>query len=59
MIHDLQWWQYDVLATLRRRGEPYRMAATDAIVCLDPSQTAQLSYLLRLVLLAQESLQGG
>lgn len=25
---DLQWWQYDVLATLRRQGEPYRMAAT-------------------------------
>lgn len=26
---DLQWWQYDVLATLRRQGEPYRMAATE------------------------------
>jgi DNA-binding MarR family transcriptional regulator len=119
--YDLQWWQYDVLATLRRQGGPYRMAATeladavmltsgamtnridrleesglasrvsdekdrrrvfvqltadgleliesaaetrfqsatDAIACLDQSQTAQLSYLLRLVLLAQENLQGG
>jgi hypothetical protein len=27
--HDLQWWQYDVLATLRRQGEPFRMAATE------------------------------
>jgi DNA-binding MarR family transcriptional regulator len=26
---DLQWWQYDVLATLRRQGEPYEMAATE------------------------------
>lgn len=26
---DLQWWQYDVLSTLRRRGEPFIMAATD------------------------------
>ena len=26
--YDLQWWQYDVLATLRRQGKPYRMAAT-------------------------------
>jgi DNA-binding MarR family transcriptional regulator len=26
---DLQWWQYDVLATLRRQGEPFIMAATD------------------------------
>lgn len=25
---DLQWWQYDVLATLRRSGAPYVMAAT-------------------------------
>lgn len=28
-LHDLQWWQYDVLAILRRQGEPYRMAATE------------------------------
>ena len=26
---DLQWWQYDVLSTLRRQGEPYMMAATE------------------------------
>ena len=26
---DLQWWQYDVLSTLRRQGEPYAMAATE------------------------------
>ena len=26
---DLQWWQYDVLATLRRQGAPYVMAATE------------------------------
>ena len=25
---DLEWWEYDVLATLRRQGEPFRMAAT-------------------------------
>jgi DNA-binding MarR family transcriptional regulator len=24
----LQWWQYDVLATLRRQGSPFRMAAS-------------------------------
>ena len=26
---ELQWWQYDVLSTLRRQGNPYVMAATD------------------------------
>jgi len=26
---ELQWWQYDVLSTLRRQGAPYIMAATD------------------------------
>jgi len=26
---DLQWWQYDVLSTLRRQGEPFIMAATE------------------------------
>lgn len=26
---DLQWWQYDVLAALRRQGEPFVMAATE------------------------------
>lgn len=26
---DLQWWQYDVLSTLRRRGAPFIMAASD------------------------------
>jgi DNA-binding MarR family transcriptional regulator len=25
---DLQWWQYDVLSTLRRQGVPFAMAAT-------------------------------
>lgn len=27
--YDLQWWQYDVLSTLRRQGEPYTLAATE------------------------------
>jgi len=116
--YDLQWWQYDVLATLRRLGDPYRMpateladavmltsgamtnridrleesglisrisdeedrrrvlvqltddglkliesaaetrfqAATDAMGCLDHRQSRQLSDLLRIVLLAQESI---
>lgn len=27
--HDLQWWQYDVLSSLRRQGEPYTLAATE------------------------------
>lgn len=26
---NLQWWQYDVLSALRRRGKPYIMAATE------------------------------
>lgn len=26
---DLQWWQYDVLSTLRRQGAPFIMAATE------------------------------
>ena len=26
---DLQWWQYDVMSTLRRQGSPFMMAATD------------------------------
>lgn len=26
---DLHWWQYDVLSSLRRQGEPYSMAATE------------------------------
>lgn len=26
---DLQWWQYDVLSTLRRQGRPFIMAATE------------------------------
>lgn len=26
---DLQWWQYDVLSTLRRQGEPFILAATE------------------------------
>ena len=27
--YDLQWWQYDVMATLRRQGEPFIMPATE------------------------------
>ena len=27
--YDLQWWQYDVLSTLRRQGEPFSLAATE------------------------------
>ena len=27
--YDLQWWQYDVLSTLRRQGEPYTLPATE------------------------------
>jgi DNA-binding MarR family transcriptional regulator len=27
--YDLQWWQYDVLSTLRRQGEPFTLAATE------------------------------
>jgi DNA-binding MarR family transcriptional regulator len=26
--YDLQWWQYDVLSTLRRQGEPFTLPAT-------------------------------
>jgi DNA-binding MarR family transcriptional regulator len=26
--YDLQWWQYDVLSTLRRQGRPYSLPAT-------------------------------
>ena len=26
---DLQWWQYDVLSALRRKGKPFVMAATE------------------------------
>ena len=26
---DLQWWQYDVLSTLRRKGSPFIMAASE------------------------------
>ncbi len=26
---DLQWWQYDVLSALRRKGKPFTMAATE------------------------------
>lgn len=28
-LYDLQWWQYDVLSSLRRKGEPFIMAATE------------------------------
>lgn len=28
-LFDLQWWQYDVLSALRRKGEPFIMATTE------------------------------
>jgi len=31
--HDLQWWQYDVLSTLRRQGEPFTLPATALAEC--------------------------
>ena len=46
--HDLQWWQYDVLATLRRQGEPYRMAATelaDAMMLTSGAMTNRIDRL--------------
>ncbi len=30
---DLQWWQYDVLSTLRRQGDPFVLAATELADC--------------------------
>jgi DNA-binding MarR family transcriptional regulator len=29
--YDLQWWQYDVLAALRRQGEPFTMSASELV----------------------------
>ena len=46
--YDLQWWQYDVLATLRRQGEPYRMAATelaDAVMLTSGAMTNRIDRL--------------
>ena len=46
--YDLQWWQYDVLATLRRQGKPYRMAATelaDATMLTSGAMTNRLDRL--------------
>lgn len=46
--HDLQWWQYDVLATLRRQGEPFRMAATelaDAVMLTSGAMTNRIDRL--------------
>lgn len=46
--YDLQWWQYDVLAALRRQGEPYRMAATelaDAVMLTSGAMTNRLDRL--------------
>lgn len=46
--YDLQWWQYDVLATLRRQGKPYRLAATelaDAVMLTSGAMTNRLDRL--------------
>lgn len=46
--YDLQWWQYDVLATLRRQGEPHRMAATelaDAVMLTSGAMTNRIDRL--------------
>ena len=46
--YDLQWWQYDVLATLRRQGKPYRMAATelaDAVMLTSGAMTNRIDRL--------------
>ena len=46
--YDLQWWQYDVLSTLRRQGEPYRMAATelaDAVMLTSGAMTNRIDKL--------------
>jgi DNA-binding MarR family transcriptional regulator len=46
--HDLQWWQYDVLATLRRQGFPYQMAATelaDAVMLTSGAMTNRIDRL--------------
>jgi DNA-binding MarR family transcriptional regulator len=45
---DLQWWQYDVLSTLRRQGNPYRMAATelaDAVMLTSGAMTNRIDRL--------------
>ena len=46
--YDLHWWQYDVLATLRRQGKPYRMAATelaDAVMLTSGAMTNRIDRL--------------
>ena len=46
--YDLQWWQYDVLSTLRRQGYPYRMAATelaDAVMLTSGAMTNRIDRL--------------
>lgn len=46
--YDLQWWQYDVLSTLRRQGKPYRMAATelaDAVMLTSGAMTNRIDKL--------------
>ena len=46
--YDLQWWQYDVLATLRRQGKPYRMPATelaDAVMLTSGAMTNRIDRL--------------
>ena len=45
---DLQWWQYDVLSTLRRQGEPFIMAATvlaDSVMLTSGAMTNRIDRL--------------
>jgi DNA-binding MarR family transcriptional regulator len=45
---DLQWWQYDVLAALRRQGAPFIMAATElseAVMLTSGAMTNRLDRL--------------
>ncbi|MEE4292413.1 MAG: MarR family transcriptional regulator [Xanthomonadales bacterium] len=46
--YGLQWWQYDVLSTLRRQGEPHMMAATalaDAAMLTSGAMTNRIDRL--------------
>ena len=46
--YGLQWWQYDVLSTLRRQGEPHTMAATalaDAAMLTSGAMTNRIDRL--------------
>ncbi len=45
---NLQWWQYDVLATLRRQGEPFCMPATklaDTTMLTSGAMTNRIDHL--------------